>query len=158
MRILFLPAVGVLAVMAGAWSLGGAGTPTPTAEDVDPVVSGSIPRAAQHGAAQAGSGSSGTSHARAGKTFAIANIEARSECIITRGEQVTHFGTKMSVTGDCEQVWSGLSRAATWTDAGDGTVVVADASGEAILTLAETDGLYEVIDPSNAIITMQSAE
>ena len=60
---------------------------------------------------------------------------------------------------DCDTVWPGLSKARTWTNNGDGTVVVADAQGEAILTVVDGDGLaYEAVEPADAMVTMISAD
>lgn len=137
MRKLIMPALGAIVLLAGVWSLDG------TTPDVDPVISGSIPR---------------DTGPAAGKAFAVANIETKADCVLTRGERMTHHSMRMAASAACEEVWSGLSHASTWTEAGDGTVVVTDAAGDAILTLAETDGLYEVIDPSGAIITLRAAE
>ncbi|MCV3735992.1 AprI/Inh family metalloprotease inhibitor [Rhizobium sp. TRM96647] len=138
MRKLIMPALGAALVLAGVWSIGGTTPP-----DVDPVISGSIPR-------DAGSA--------AGKAFSVANIETKADCVLTRGERMTHHSMRMTASDACDAVWSGLSHASSWTEAGDGTVVLTDAAGDAILTLAETDGLYEVIDPSGAIITLRAAE
>ncbi len=138
MRKRTMMATGAIVLLAGVWSLGG--TPSP---DVDPVVSGSIPKDA---------GAAG------GLAFLVSNVETRADCQLTRGERMTHHSMRMTASAACEDVWLGLSHASTWTEAGDGTVIVANASGDAILTLAETDGLYEVIDPSGAIITLRMAE
>lgn len=138
MRMLTMTATGAIVLLAGVWSFGV--TPSP---DVDPVISGSIPKNA---------GGTG------GIAILVSNVETRADCQITRRERMTHHSTRMSASAACEDVWLGLSHASTWTEAGDGTVVIANASGDAILTLAETDGLYEVIDPSGAIITLRMAE
>jgi hypothetical protein len=139
MRKLIMPAVGAIALLAGLWSIGESAPP-----DIDPVVSGSIEKL--------GSAADGTA-------FSVSNIETSTTCRVSRGERLTNRSMQMTVSADCEPVWSGLSRASTWTQTGDGTVVVADASGNAILTLAESDGLaYEALDPPNAMITMKAAD
>ncbi|SOC36861.1 hypothetical protein SAMN05892877_103200 [Rhizobium subbaraonis] len=137
MRKVIIPSIGALALVAGLWSLDADSAP-----DVDPVVSGSIPKI---GRAENGVG------------FSVSNIETKAQCSLTRGEKLTHRSMRLTPEGPCEDVWPGLSHAANWTETGDGTVVVSGVTGDAILTLAETDGLYEVIDPSNAVITMQAA-
>ncbi|HVK92009.1 MAG TPA: hypothetical protein VM468_11505 [Mycoplana sp.] len=133
MRKLIMPAVGAFAVLAGLWSIDKGAPP-----DLDPVVSGSI-----------------RAEKQAGTAFSVSNIEAKTACRVLRGERLTHRSMRFTASGACEDVFAGLSHASTWTETGDGTAVVTDASGEAILTLAESDGLaYEVLDPPSAMITM----
>lgn len=138
MRKVMLPAGCVLALLAGIWSLDGASLP-----DVDPVISGSV-----HNDAPAGD-----------KLFAVTNVEAETACAVSRGEKLTNRSMRLAAARGCEQVWPGLSHVVTWTETGDGTVVLSDAAGGAVLTLTEGDGMaYEAIDPSNAVITLNAAD
>ncbi|MBD9373569.1 AprI/Inh family metalloprotease inhibitor [Rhizobium sp. ARZ01] len=139
MRKVIMPAVCVIALLAGIWSLD-AGTPP----DVDPVVSGSIRKPAD---------------LTGDKLFSVSNVEAQTACAVSRGEKLTNRSMRFAAARGCEQVWPGLSNAATWTETGDGTVVLSNAAGDAILTLAEGDGpAYETVDPSNAMITLNGAD
>lgn len=138
MRKLILPAAGTLVLLAGMWSLEAGSSP-----HVDPVVSGSIAKAAKPAV---------------GKLFSLSNIQSDTACLASRGERLTNHSMRFVVSADCAGVWPGLPEAVTWVETGDGTVVVADLSGDAILTLVEADGLsYEVLDPPNALITVSAA-
>ena len=137
MRKVILPAVCAIALLAGIWSLD-AGAPL----DVDPVVSGSIQTTPM-----------------GDKLFSVSNAGAQTACAVSRGEKLTNRSMRFAAARGCDEVWPGLSSVATWTETGDGTVVLSDAAGDAILTLAEGDGFaYEALDPPNAMITMSAAE
>lgn len=139
MRKVMLPVGCTLALFAGIWSLDGGSPP-----DVDPVISGSIPQI----------------DAPAGDRFlSVTNVEAETACAVSRGEKLTNRSMRLTAARGCEQVWPGLSHVATWTENGDGTVVLSNAAGDAVLTLAEGDGMaYEAIDPPNAVITLNAAD
>lgn len=137
MRKVIMPVVGAMALFAGYWSLD---RDMPTG--VDPIVSGSIQKKMSSGSA---------------KNFSLSNIEAASTCTISRGDSLTYRSMRLTVSAECENVWQGLSHAATWTETGDGSVVIAGVSGDDILTLMQGDGsAYEVLDPPNAMITINA--
>lgn len=138
MRKLIIPALGAFALLAGLWSIGMGAAP-----DTDPVVSGSVGAAGKVG----------------GAAFTVSNIEAGTTCRVVRGERLTHRSMRFTAKESCEDVFAGLSRAANWTDTGDGTAVVTDASGAVILTFVQSDGLaYEVLDPPSLAITMRATD
>jgi hypothetical protein len=90
--------------------------------------------------------------------FTISNISNRAACLVVRGRATTAHSHILSPGKDCESVWPGLTSAKNWTQNDDGTVVLTDASGAAILTLGLGDGVdYESLEPANAIITVTSA-
>lgn len=120
----------------GLWSVVGERGP-----DVDPLVSNSIPTSSS------------------GHSFTISNTMANTACLAERGEPISSRSARFTADTDCEAVWPGLSKARTWTNNGDGTAVMADAQGEAILTVVDGDGLaYEAIEPANAMVTMIVAD
>ncbi|QRM56715.1 hypothetical protein [Sinorhizobium sp. BG8] len=89
------------------------------------------------------------------KTYSIANAAEHTSCLAQRGEKLSNRSLRFSAGPDCDLVWPGLSKARTWIETGDGMVVVGNAKGEAIITIAEGDGLaYEAIEPSDALLTM----
>ena len=135
MKTLTVAAV-IGALSFGLWSYRGQERP-----GIDPVVSGSIP-------AQATS-----------RSYTISNGAASTACLAERGIAISSRSARFTADADCEAVWPGLSRARTWTNIGDGTAVVADAQGEAILTVVDGDGSdYEAVEPAEALITMISAD
>lgn len=111
------------------------------APQLDPVVSNSIsPRVANH-------------------AYTISNVVANTACLAERGTRISGRSERFSAGADCDAVWPGLSTARTWIDNGDGTVVVADARGEPILTVVDGDGIaYETVEPADAMVTMISAD
>lgn len=123
-------------VSVGLWSVLGQETPA-----IDPMISNSIPsRAPSH-------------------SYTISNVVANTACLAERGSRISSRSEKFSANGDCDAVWPRLSAARTWTNNGDGTVVVADAQGEPILTVVDGDGLaYEAVEPADAMVTMISAD
>lgn len=130
-----------IAVLGGAASLGLLGVAGLQAPAVDPVVSGSIP-----------------AHT-AGHSYTVSNVVANTACLAERGSAISSRSARFSAGPDCEGVWPGLSGARTWTNNGDGTVVVANAQGEAILTVVDGDGLaYEAVEPADAMVTLISAD
>ncbi|WP_411033497.1 hypothetical protein [Shinella sp. BYT-45] len=130
-----------IAVLAGAVSLGLWSLAAQEVPDVDPVVSNSIPARA------------------AGHSYTVSNVVANTACLAERGNPISSRSARFDAGADCDAVWPGLSKARTWTSNGDGTVVVADAQGEAILTVVDGDGLaYEAVEPADAMITMISAD
>lgn len=123
-------------VSLGLWSVFGAAVP-----GVDPIVSNSVP-------AQA-----------ANRSYTISNTVANAACLGERGSQISSRSARFSAAADCDAVWPGLSQARTWTNNGDGTVVVANAQGEAILTVVDGDGFaYEAVEPADAMVTMIAAD
>lgn len=135
MKTLIVAAVAGI-VSVGLWNVAGHGTPA-----VDPVISNSIP-------------SRTTSH-----SYTISNVVANTACLAERGSRISSRSEKFSAGADCDTVWPRLSAARTWTNNGDGTVVVADAQGEPILTVVDGDGLaYEAVEPADAMVTMISAD
>lgn len=124
------------AVSFGLWSYWGQERP-----GVDPIVSGGIP-------ARTG-----------GHAYTISNATANTACLAERSDPISSRSARFAADADCDAVWPGLARARTWTNNGDGTVVVADAQGEAILTVTDGDGLaYEAVEPADAMVTMISAD
>ena len=91
--------------------------------------------------------------------FSITNLVAETACLAERGEKVSNRSQRFEAEADCEKVWPGLGKARTWTRNEDGTIVVANGYGEAIVTLIEGDGIaYEALDPPNALLTIVSAD
>jgi hypothetical protein len=135
MKTLMIAAAAGL-VSLGLWSVVGEETPA-----VDPVISNSIPAAA------------GT------HSYTISNVVAGTACLAERGNRISSRSEGFTANADCDTVWPRLSAAHTWIENGDGTVVVADARGDAILTVVDGDGLaYEAVEPADAMITMISAD
>jgi hypothetical protein len=121
-------------VSLGLWSVFGG-------EAVDPIVSGSIPAQSEN------------------NSYTISNTLANTACLGERGSRISSRSARFSAGADCDAVWPGLSQARTWTNNGDGTAVVADARGEAILTVVDGDGFaYEAVEPADAMVTMISAD
>ncbi|MFC3074476.1 hypothetical protein [Shinella pollutisoli] len=123
-------------VSVGAWSLTGH-----EEAGVDPVVSHSVPV-----------------HAGA-RSYTISNVSAGAACLAERGGKISNRSERFTAEADCEAVWPGLSRAHTWINNGDGTIDLADAQGEAIITVVDGDGLaYEAVEPSEAMVTLMVAD
>ena len=140
MKVLIVAGVSAM-VSLGLWSSADHEAP----KDLDPVVSGTV---AARIASRPGA-----------RSYSISNIVASTACLAERGEKVSSRSLRFAAGEDCEQVWPGLSQAQTWTENSDGTVVVANARGEAILTVVDGDGLaYEVMDPPDAMVTLVSAD
>jgi hypothetical protein len=132
--LLIVAAAGMVSL--GLWSVAGH-----EASAVDPVISNSIAAPA------------------AGHSYTISNVMANTACLGERGNRISSRSERFTVDADCDAVWPGLSLARTWINNGDGTVVVADARGEAILTVVDGDGLaYEAVEPADAMVTMISAD
>ena len=130
-----------IAVLAGAAALGGLGFASLRGEGIDPMVSGSIPAA-------------DSAH-----SYTISNVAAKTACLAERGKAISSRSALFTADKDCDSVWPGLSAARTWTNNGDGTIVVTDAQGEAILTVVDGDGLaYEAVEPADAMVTMVAAD
>lgn len=124
-------------VSLGLWNVVGQETPA-----IDPVISNSIP-----------------AKAAGGHSYTISNVMANTACLAERGTRISSRSEQFSANADCDAVWPGLSTARTWISNGDGTVVVADARGEAILTVVDGDGLaYEAVEPADAMVTLISAD
>lgn len=124
------------AVSLGLWAFSGQDTP-----GVDPVISNSIPSRT------------------AGHSYTVSNVMANTACLAERGSPISSRSARFEAGADCDAVWPGLSKARTWLNNGDGTVVVADAQGEAILTVVDGDGLaYEAVEPADAMVTMIAAD
>lgn len=124
------------AVSLGLWAFSGQGTP-----GVDPVISNSVPART------------------AGHSYTVSNVMANTACLAERGSPISGRSARFEAGADCDAVWPGLSKARTWLNNGDGTVVVADAQGEAILTVVDGDGLaYEAVEPADAMVTMIAAD
>ncbi len=130
-----------IAVLAGAVSFGLWSYRAQEQPGVDPIVSSAIP-------------------ARAGThSYTISNAVASTACLGERGGPISSRSARFTAGADCDAVWPGLSKARTWTNNGDGTAVVADAQGEAILTVVDGDGLaYEAVEPADALVTLISAD
>ena len=132
--LMIAAAAGTLSL--GLWSVVGHETAA-----VDPMISNSIPVQA------------------AGHSYTISNVVANTACLAERGSRISSRSERFTASEDCDVVWPGLSAARTWISNGDGTVVVADARGEAILTVVDGDGLaYEAVEPADAMVTMISAD
>lgn len=132
----FVIAAAAGALSLGLWSVVGVETPA-----VDPLISNSIPARA------------------AGRSYTVSNVVASTACLAERGSRISSRSERFIASADCDAVWPRLSAARTWIDNGDGTIVVADAQGEAILTVVDGDGLaYEAVEPADAMVTMISAD
>ncbi|ANH05318.1 hypothetical protein [Shinella sp. HZN7] len=132
--LMIAAAVGALAL--GLWSVAADRAPA-----VDPVTTSSVPAAV------------------GAHSYTISNVVANTACLAERGDRISSRSERFSAGADCDAVWPGLSAARTWVKNGDGTVVVADAQGEAILTVVDGDGpAYEAVEPADAMITMISAD
>lgn len=131
----------MIAAAAGALALGLWSVAADRAPAVDPVTTSSVPAAA------------------GAHSYTISNVVANTACLAERGDRISSRSERFSAGADCDAVWPGLSAARTWVKNGDGTVVVADAQGEAILTVVDGDGpAYEAVEPADAMITMISAD
>lgn len=131
----------IIAATAGVVSLGLWSAADHAPADLDPTISHSVP---------SGPGV---------RSYSISNIVANTACLAERGDKLSNRSQAFTADTDCDAVWPGLSQARTWTENGDGTIVVADARGEAIITVMEGDGLaYEALDPPDAMVTMISAD
>lgn len=120
----------------GLWTVAAHETPT-----IDPVISNSVPVRT------------------AARSYTVSNVTASTACLVERGGRLSSRSESFAAGADCETVWPGLSRAHTWIDNGDGTVVLADTQGEDILTIVESDGLaYETVEPADALLTMVVAD
>lgn len=131
----------MIAAAAGALALGLWSVAADRAPAVDPVTTSSVPTAV------------------GAHSYTISNVVANTACLAERGDRISSRSERFSAGADCDAVWPGLSAARTWGKNGDGTVVVADAQGEAILTVVDGDGpAYEAVEPADAMITMISAD
>lgn len=131
----------MIVAAAGALSLGLWSLAADRTGPIDTVTTGSVPASA------------------AAHSYTISNVVANTACLAERGERISSRSERFTAEGDCDAVWPGLSAARTWLENGDGTVIVADAQGEAILTVVDGDGLaYEAVEPADAMITMISAD
>jgi hypothetical protein len=89
------------------------------------------------------------------REFTISNMENGTACLVAKGRQLTSHSRALSIDDNCDTVWPGLQQASNWTQNEDGTVVLTDPSGSAILTLAIGDGVdYEALEPSNAVLAV----
>ncbi|MEW9614113.1 hypothetical protein AB3G45_09825 [Shinella sp. S4-D37] len=132
----------MIAAAAGALSLGLWSLAAGRTGPIDAVTTGSVPASAA-----------------AKHSYTISNVVANTACLAERGERISSRSERFTADGDCDAVWPRLSAARTWLENGDGTVIVADAQGEAILTVVDGDGLaYEAVEPADAMITMISAD
>lgn len=132
--LMIIAAAGVVSM--GLWSVLGQESP-----GIDPMISSSIKAPA------------------ASRNYTISNVVAATACLAERGSKISVRSEQFMAGADCDAVWPGLSTARTWTNNGDGTVVVADSRGEAILTVVDGDGLaYEAVEPTDAMVTMISAD
>ncbi len=106
---------------------------------VDPLVSGSI--------------------AQPALAFNATNVDGSASCRVMRGQPVSHRSRQFSATADCDSVWPGLAEAKTWTENEDGTVILANASGSAVLTIVEGDGPgYETMEPAGASVMLRAVQ
>lgn len=133
----YLLAVSVAVVGAAAFMVG-----LPGSADVDPIVSGSIKR-----------------DGGAIRTFSVSNISDKSACIVERGAALTSRSRAFNAPADCDSVWPGLASAKNWTENEDGSVVLSTTSGEAVLTVMNSDGVsYQAMEPAGAAITLLATE
>lgn len=131
---LYLLAAAVGLTGLAIWNMKGT-----TQDVVDPVVSGSIVRDT------------------ARQTYSVANLAGQSACTVERGKAVTGRSHLFSAPKDCDMVWPGLATVRTWTQNEDGTVILSDAGGEAVLTVSEGDGIsYVVVEPSGLAMTFKA--
>lgn len=126
-------------VLAGMLVAGGVGlylVPAPQSAKIDPFTSGSIVTGDE-------------------REYALANMTSGTVCLVKKGGPVTATASKFDAGLDCEAVWSGLSDAATWSEQGDGLVVLADSSGHALVSLTPGDGVaFEAMEPANADLSL----
>ncbi len=129
-----------LIAMLGIGAVGLYFVPGPPEEEIDWMTSASIGPAVEKGA---------------DREYSVANLSGGSACIVKRGEAVTARSRSFEAGSDCDEVWSGLAEASNWAEQSDGSVILSDGSGRAILTLAPADGVaYETLDPPNASLTL----
>ena len=106
---------------------------------VDPIVSSSFP-------------ASSTS-------YTATNINGNTSCRVERGLPVSHRSRQFIASPECDAVWPGLASAKTWTDNEDGTVILASANGEAVLTIVDGDGPgYETLEPAGAPVMLRTLQ
>lgn len=118
--------------------------PAPPEVEVDPIVSASIPPARTDHAAQ---------------SYTVTNLDARTVCLVQRGEKETGRSRLFRAAIGCDEVWAGLSAARTWTENGDGSVTLADEAGSEILVIAPRDTFdYTVIEPMRASLAWVRAD
>ncbi len=130
-----------MAVLAGVGSLGIWFATAQGEPGVDPIISHSVPARA-------------TAHA-----YTISNIVTKTACLAERGQKLSGRSEIFVAGVDCDAVWPGLSAARTWINNGDGTMDVANAQGEAIITVTDGDGLaYEAVEPADALVTFIPAD
>lgn len=131
-------AAGLTAALLVVWQ----GYPAATGERLDLLVSGSI-----------GSQSSPLDLAAPPAQFTVSNLKSSTVCLAERGGALTSRSRSFWAPPDCEDVWSGLSAAQSWTQNEDGTVTLADENGDLVLTLVRGSGFsYEAFDASGADI------
>lgn len=108
---------------------------------IDPIVSSSIPA------------SSSTI------SYTATNISGNTSCRVERGLPVSHRSRQFIASPECDAVWPGLASARTWTDNEDGTVILASANGEAVLTIVDGDGPgYETLEPAGAPVMLRTMQ
>ncbi len=106
---------------------------------VDPIVSSSIPSSSI--------------------SYTATNISGNTSCRVERGLPVSHRSRQFIAAPECDAVWPGLASAKTWTDNEDGTVILASANGEAVLTIVDGDGPgYETLEPAGAPVMLRTAQ
>ena len=126
-RLLALPGL----VALGYWTL----MPSDPAA-IDPIVSASV-AAPQR------------------QDYTVSNMESGTACLIGGGKTVSGRSHAITPGSDCDAVWPGLAGARNWTQNDDGTVVLTDSSGNALLTLGLGDGVdFESLEPQNAILAL----
>ncbi|MBL0371690.1 hypothetical protein JJB09_06590 [Rhizobium sp. KVB221] len=87
--------------------------------------------------------------------YTVSNMESGTACLIDQGRSVSARSHEIKPGKDCEAVWPGLAAARNWTQNDDGTVVLTNANGEAILTLGLGDGVdFEPLEPANAVLAI----
>ncbi|PZU89152.1 MAG: hypothetical protein DI528_02825 [Shinella sp.] len=88
--------------------------------------------------------------------FSISNTVTKTTCIAERGGTLQSRNRSFSASRECDDVWPRLSSIRSWAQEEDGTVTLANGTGQPVLTLARKKGLvYEAVKPAGAGIALQ---
>lgn len=144
--------LGAAAVAVTGLSLLDQMSPGPSVE-IDGLTSGGIPQKPGQGASTLIDASAVGASPPA--VFSVSNFARRSVCLVERGGTLTSRSRTFFAPPDCESVWPGLEAARTWTDNADGSVILSDAAGKALLTLVRGKSFsYEIAEPRDADIAL----